>query len=288
VKVAVIGSAGQLGTEVCRAFGAFGHDVSPLSHADVDVTDLEIVRQTLRLDPPQAVVNCAAYVRVDDAEGDAESAFQVNAIGALNVARVGAELNALCMYISTDYVFDGEKTVPYTEGDIPRPINVYGASKLAGEYLVRQGCAKSMIVRVASLFGKSGARAKGGNFIETILSKARRGEALRVVNDIQISPTYCPDVAAAIVDLAQRGTLGIIHVTNSGACTWYDLAKEVVVLCGLEVSLEAVANDAFPRRATRPRNSALDNTQITTLLGAPLPPWEDAVRRYLRCQGYIK
>jgi len=288
VRVAVIGAAGQLGTELCRAFRASGHEVAPLAHADIEVADADGVRQTLHRVSSQAVVNCAAYVRVDAAEDDAESAFQVNAIGALNVARACGELEVLCVYISTDYVFDGEKRAPYTEGDAPRPINVYGASKLAGEHLVRQACRKWSIVRVASLFGKSGARAKGGNFIDTILAKAKRGEALRVVNDTRISPTYCPDAAAAIVELTQRAHFGMIHVTNSGACTWYDLAKKVIVSCGLEVSVEPVASDSYPSRAARPRNSALDNKQITRVLGAPLPSWEDAVRRYLQSQEYVE
>ena len=288
VKVTVIGSGGQLGREVCRVLGASGHEVRPLTHADIEVTAADSVMQSLRCDPPQVVVNCAAYVRVDDAEDHAEPAFQVNAVGALNVARVCAELNARCVYISTDYVFDGEKILPYSETDAPRPLNVYGTSKLAGEHLVRQACPEYLIVRVASLFGQSGARAKGGNFIEAILAKAKRGEALRVINDIKISPTYCPDAAAAIVDLTQRGALGIIHATNSGVCTWYELAKKVLALCGLEVPIEACASSAYPSRAVRPRNSALDNARVTKLLGVPLPLWEDAVKRYLVCRKYIQ
>jgi dTDP-4-dehydrorhamnose reductase len=287
MKVAVIGSAGQLGAEVCQAFSAAGHDVLPLSHAEIEITDSGSVRKALRHDRTDAVVNCAAYVRVDEAEDDAESAFRVNALGALNVARICTEIDALCIYISTDYVFDGEKTEPYAEKDLPRPINVYGASKLAGEYLVRQACPKWMIVRVASLFGKSGARAKGGNFIETVLAQAKKGAPLRVVNDTRISPTYAVDAALAIVQLAQEATSGIVHVANSGFCTWYGLAKKVTELCRLEVTIEPVSTEAFPRRAARPRNSALDNTQVTTDLGTPLPQWEDSVRRYLQCQGYL-
>ena len=287
MRVAVIGSAGQLGTEVCQAFGAVGHDVSPLTHEEIEVTDPESVRKALRPDRPEAVVNCAAYVRVDDAEDAAESAFRVNALGALNVARICAELDALCVYISTDYVFDGEKTQPYTEEDFPRPINVYGSSKLAGEHLVRQACPKWMTVRVASLFGKSGSRAKSGNFIETILEQAKKAATLRVVNDTRISPTYAVDAAMAIVQLVQQANSGIVHVTNSGCCTWYGLAKKVTELCRLKVSIEPASSAAFPRRAARPRNSALDNTQVTAVLGASLPPWEDSVRRYLECQGYL-
>lgn len=287
MKVAVIGSAGQLGAEVCQAFGAAGHDVSSLSHAEIEVTDPESVRKVLRHDRTDTVVNCAAYVRVDEAEDDAESAFRVNAAGALNVARICNELAAHCIYISTDYVFGGERPQPYTENDSPRPVNVYGTSKLAGEYLVRQTCPSSTIVRVASLFGSSGARAKGGNFIETILAQAKKRVPLRVVSDTQISPTYAVDAALAIVQLAERATLGIIHVTNSGFCTWYGLAKKIIEICRFDVSIEPVPSDAFLRKAARPRNSALNNTRAEQVLGARFPDWEDALDRYLRCKGHI-
>lgn len=288
MKVAVVGSAGQLGTEVVQAFSAAGHDVSPLTHAEIEVTDRENVRKALLRNRPDTVVNCAAYVRVDEAEDDAECAVRVNALGALNVARICRELDALCIYVSTDYVFDGEKAEPYTEEDLPCPINVYGTSKLAGEHLVRQACPRWTIVRVASLFGSSGARAKGGNFVESILTQARTRSSLRVVNDTRISPTYALDAAAAIVRLAQKATSGIIHVTNSGFCTWYGLAKKVTELCRLEVSIEPVSSDAFPRRAARPRNSALSSTRAEEIVGAPLPAWEDALERYLRCKGYVR
>jgi len=290
VKIAVIGSAGQLGADVSRAFSDAEHLVIPLSHDSIEVTDQDSVRETLRYHRPETVVNCAAYVRVDQAEEDSETAFRVNALGALYVARVCAEINAFCIYISTDYVFDGEKAGPYTEDDTPRPINVYGASKLAGEYLVRQACPRSVIVRVASLFGKTGANGKGGNFIETILSKAKAGERLRVVNDACISPTYTCDAAAAIVRLLEQVSPSFVHVTNStsGVCTWYLLAKKAIELCCLNVSIEPVSSDAYSRRAARPRNSALDSRRAAKLIGHPLPDWEDALKRYLKEKGYLE
>ena len=287
MKVAVIGSAGQLGSEVCHAFATAGHDVSALSHTEIRVEDPNSVREALCAEPPEAVVNCAAYVQVDESEDHAELAFRVNAVGALNVARVCNELGARCVYVSTDYVFDGDRAEPYTEEDTPRPINVYGASKLAGEYLVRQGCPNWLIIRVASLFGKAGARAKGGNFIESVLAQTKKGASLRVVNDTRLSPTYAADAAAAIVPLAQAATARIVHVTNSGVCTWYELAKKVMEVCRLDVAIEPVPSDAFRRRAARPRNSALSNSLAAEIVGRALPAWEDAVRRYLECRGHI-
>ena len=289
VKVAVIGSAGQLGTDLCQAFSNAGHRVIPLSHANIEVTDQDSVKKSLWGHRPECVVNCAAYVQVDQAEDDVETAFRVNAFGALKVARVCAELEALCIYVSTDYVFDGEKVEPYTEEDIPRPLNVYGASKLAGEYLVQQACPNWMIVRVASLFGRTWARGKGGNFIETILAKARTGERLTVVSDTRISPTYTRDAAGAIVSLANDPAPSIVHVTNSvaGICSWYVLAKKAADLCRLDATIEPISADTYPMRAARPRNSALNGRRAAKLLGHPLPDWEDALNRYLNEKGYL-
>src|SRR5262245_5622036 len=198
-KVAIFGSTGQLGTDLVDVFKASGFfDVIPLTHEEADCRDADAVRKVVRHSSPQFVINCAAYVRVDDCEDHVHEAFKVNAIGALNIARACAEVDARCIYISTDYVFDGEKATPYVESDTPNPINVYGASKLAGEYLVRQSAPRWLIVRVSSLFGKSGARGKGGNFIETVVRKAKAGNQLHMINDITMSPTYARDAAVAL------------------------------------------------------------------------------------------
>jgi dTDP-4-dehydrorhamnose reductase len=254
----------------------------------MEVTDRDRVRATVRHHCPKAVVNCAAYVRVDQAEDEPEAAFRVNALGAFYVAEACAELNALCVYISTDYVFDGNKGEAYTEDDAPWPINVYGASKLAGEHLVRQACSQSLIVRVASLFGKVGCSGKGGtNFIETILAKAKSGECLRVMNNTRISPTYTRDAASVIVGLVEHGTTGIVHVANSGICTWYDLAKKAIELSHLNVRIEPVSSDPYPCRANRPRNSALDGRRAKKYSIHPLPSWEEALECYLEEKGYL-
>lgn len=283
-KIAIFGSTGQLGTdlvEVLRAENRF--DVTALRHEDADCADAHAVRKVLTSTHPQVVINAAAYVRVDDAEDRAEEAFRVNAVGALNVARACAEVDALCVYVSTDYVFDGAKETPYVESDTPNPINVYGASKLAGEILVRQAAPRWLIVRVASLFGKTGARGKGGNFIETILAKAKCGEPLRVVNDIQISPTYTRDVARALLSLMESERLGIVHLANSGPCTWYQFAEEILRLAHLHRQIEPVSSRDYPRRAPRPKNSALASESIPT----PLRPWQGALAAYLAEKGHI-
>jgi len=282
--VAIFGSTGQLGNdlvEVLRESGGF--DVIPFAHEDADCADLDAVRKVLLGARPQMVINSAAYVRVDDCEDHPEDAFRVNAIGAFNIARVCGEIGSLCVYLSTDYVFDGTKETPYVESDPTCPINVYGASKLAGEHLTRQAAPRWLIVRVASLFGKTGARGKGGNFIETIITKAKKGEPLEVVDDIRISPTYARDAAAAIARLLNHGVTGIVHAANRGSCTWYEFARTVLELCGLNYGLTAVPAAIYPTRARRPRYSALASDVLEC---AVLRPWQGAVQSYLSEKGH--
>jgi len=287
-RVVVVGSSGQLGhdlVEVLRAADRF--EVVALDHGQIECTDLASVRAALLPLKARAVINCAAFVRVDDCEAQAREAFAVNAIGALNIARAGAESGAKCVYISTDYVFDGGKDSPYLESDPAAPLNVYGTSKLAGEHLVRQAAPDWLIVRVASLFGKSGARGKGGNFIETILAKARQGEALKVVDDIFISPTYARDASRAIAQLIAADASGIVHAANSGSCTWFEFAKTALDLCQLTALLEAVPSAQFPTPARRAKNSALASARLQREFKIAMPHWRDALRAYLVEKGCL-
>ena len=280
MKVAVIGARGQLGSALCEAFRRRAVDCVELDHGRVEVTDPQSVLVALRDARPAAVVNTAAFHKVDACEEDPRRAFEVNALGALHVARACREAGARCVYVSTDYVFDGAKAEPYLEEDLPNPLNVYGASKLAGEHLVVQTCPDALVVRVASLFGGLGSRGKGTNFVLTVLERARRGEALRVVDDVRMSPTYAEDAAAAIVELVAAGASGVFHVVSKGACSWYELAVRVLELAGLRVPVHPVPQEAYPARARRPRNSALSTAKLEAR-GLRLPPWEDAVQRYL-------
>ena len=285
-RVVVFGCTGQLGTdlvEVLRQENRF--EVIGLRHEEAECADAAAVRKALIASRPQSVINAAAYVRVDDAEDHADEAFRVNAIGALNIARVCAEIGALCVYLSTDYVFDGMKQSPYVESDLPNPINVYGASKFAGEILVRQAALHWLIVRVSSLFGKTGARGKGGNFVETILGKAKRGEPLKVVNDIRISPTYTRDASHALASLIDAQVNRIIHLTNDGTCTWYEFAEKAIELTGLETSLiQPVSSNEYRARASRPVNSALTTERSLVRLRF----WKDALESYLIEKGHVR
>ncbi|MDR7536139.1 MAG: dTDP-4-dehydrorhamnose reductase [Armatimonadota bacterium] len=256
----------------------------PLDHEAVECTDPASVDAALARSAPDVVVNCAAFVRVDECEDRPDEALRVNALGALYVARAAASLDARCVYISSDYVFDGRRPPPaaYAETDAPAPVNVYGASKLAGEHLVAQTCPDALIVRTASLFGGRGARGKGGNFVTAILTRARAGEPLRVVDDVWMTPTYAPDAAWALVRLLAGGATGIVHVANAGACTWYTFARHALALAGVDAAVEPVPAATYPMRARRPTNSALDTARAAGLLGGPLRTWEDALAEYVR------
>jgi dTDP-4-dehydrorhamnose reductase len=284
VKVAVVGAEGQLGTDFVRIFTERGHEVSPLSHKQIDVTEPIVLSEVISEIRPEAVLNCAAFHRVDDCEDRPAEAFAVNAMGALNVARASEEVGAVGIFISSDYVFDGFKQQAYVEADRVHPLNVYGASKVAGELLVEQTCARWMVIRVASLFGVAGASGKGGNFVETILAKAKSGSPLTVVDDIRMSPTYTLDVAEGVESLFTQQAWGLHHLTNAGSVSWYGFASKILELTGVEANLEATLSSDRPTRARRPANSALSTSNPGS---DSLREWEDALKSYLSEKDHI-
>ena len=285
LKVALIGANGQLGSDINSHFSQCDHyQLTALTRSDIDIRRADIVDQVLTHQKFDVVINSAAYVRVDDCEQEVDTAFNVNAIGALNVARTCRDIGALCVYISTDYVFHGDHPHPYTETDIPNPINIYGTSKLTGEYLVQQTTARSLILRISSVFGKAGASGKGGNFVETMIKKAKAGDPLKVVNDIFMSPTYTYDAARLIDALLQEGTTGIIHGANSGSCSWHEFASQVLSLAQIHHPIESIPASAFPTKATRPMNSALVSDCLTDITTFKIRPWQEALAAYIQAR----
>lgn len=278
MRVALIGSRGQLGTDLVRSRPE-GIELIALTSQDIDITDRDLVHRVLADLKPTAVINSAAYVRVDDAEDDAETAFRVNASGVKNIAEACDSLKALLVQMSTDYVFDGRKTqTPYTEKDIPNPINVYGVSKLAGEFFAANYCAKHYVVRSASLYGKAGARGKGGNFVYAILRKAIKGEPIRVVSDVVMSPTCTLDLALALWNLVRSGRpFGLYHIAAAGFCSWYAFAREILDLSNLRAELVPVSQAEYSSRAKRPPWSP-----ISTVRDVHLPAWQQELRGFLR------
>lgn len=287
MKVAIIGANGQLGTDLVEVFGGDpSFEVVPLTHADLDVTipDTLAILKELK---PDVIINTAASHKVDDLEIYPGKAFQVNAVGALNVARVTEEIGAINVYISTDYVFDGTKGEPYTEEDVPNPINVYGVSKYAGEIFTMNYSRKHYIIRVASLYGKAGASGKGGNFVEFMVQKAKNGEEIRVVDDMFMSPTYTKDVARTLKKfLKLKPEFGVYHMVNEGFCSWYEFTKAIFEILGWDVEVKPIKSSELKRLAKRPLFSALQNKKLEEI-GLRMRPWREALEEYLGEKKYI-
>ncbi|WP_297503077.1 dTDP-4-dehydrorhamnose reductase [Thermococcus sp.] len=281
MRVVIVGANGQLGTDLVKVFGEDPYfEVVPLTHRDLDVAVPKTLNVLKEL-KPDVIINTAAYVRVDDAELYPEKASAVNAIGALNVARVAEEIGAINVYISTDYVFDGEKGEPYAEDDVPNPINVYGTSKYMGEILTRNYSRKHYIIRVASLYGKAGASGKGGNFVEWVIEKAKLGKELKIVNDQFMSPTYTMDVARTLKEfLKSKPEFGVYHMVNEGYCSWYEFTRAIFEILGWDVEVKPIKSSELNRLARRPRFSALENAGLHGL-SLRMPGWKEGLKEYL-------
>jgi dTDP-4-dehydrorhamnose reductase len=289
MRVLVNGANGQLGTDLCKALQQL--EVIPLTHKDIEIADMDSVKQALNKYKPDIIINTAAYVRVDDCEIEQDKAFLINALGARNVAVVVQELGAKLVHLSTDYVFGGEaqpRTTPYTEFDTPIPLSVYGKSKLAGENFVRHLCQKHFIIRSSGLFGVAGASGKGGNFVEIMLRLARERSELRVVNDQVFSPTYTKDLAQKIAQLITTEYYGIFHITNRGSCSWYEFAKEILKLANLKTRVIPITSNEYPQKARRPRFSVLDNYHLRLLGMDDMRTWQEALRNYMISKGHVK
>ncbi|HXG51075.1 MAG TPA: dTDP-4-dehydrorhamnose reductase [candidate division Zixibacteria bacterium] len=279
MRVVVIGAKGQLGSDLVKVLS--GQVVGALKQSDLDIRDAARVREVLSRLKPDAVVNTAAFNRVDDCEDDPATAFSVNAYGPRNLARVCAEVNCVLMHISTDYVFGGEKRSPYTEDDSPNPLSVYGTSKLAGEYFVRNACPRHFVVRTSGLYGVAGSRGKGGNFVETMIRLAREGKPVRVVDDQVLTPTYTKDLAEKLEQLLRTDRYGLYHITNSGQCSWYEFAAKIFALTNLRPDFASTTSEAFGSKARRPAYSVLESERLRRAGFRPLNSWEEALGNYL-------
>ena len=285
MKIAVIGSTGQLGTDLIKTLEN-GHDVIGLAHKDIEITDHESCL-ILKEHRPDIIINTAAFHKTDRCEEEPLKTFSVNTIGARNVTMISKEMGATAVFISTDYVFDGSKNKPYTEDDTPAPINTYGISKLAGEYYTRQN-PKHYIARIASVFGAAGASGKGGNFVETMITKAKKDEPITVVDDMWMSPTYTKDAASILKKIIElQLPYGTYHATNSGYCSWYQFAEGIFQITGLNPVLTPIKTEQLNVKAERPRFSALRNTQLSQY-NIETREWKEALYAYLVEKGHIR
>lgn len=283
MRLVLTGAAGMLGQDVLRAARAAGHDAVALSRAELDVTDYAGVEQAIAAAAPDLVINCAAWTDVDGAESEVESALAVNGRAAGNVARAAAASGAWTIHISSDYVFDGTKREPYVESDTARPLSSYGRSKLAGELEVAlEAPLRHTIVRSSWLFG-----AAGPCFPATILRLASEREELTVVDDQVGSPTFTGHLAEALMDLAADTLpVGLVHLAGTGACSWYELARELIDTRGLPCEILRGRTEDLGRPAPRPSYSVLGTERGNEL--PELPGWREGVSEYLAVEVSAK
>lgn len=282
MKIAVIGSNGQLGNDLLAAFQAKGDEVVGLVHADLEISDLQSVSRVLESVGPEVIVNTAAMHHVENCEKEPEKAFAVNAIGPRNLAIVARDLGAVLMQVSTDYVFDGAKGSPYIEEDNPLPLNVYGITKLAGEHFVRVTTDKHFVIRTSGLYGKSPCRAKGGlNFIELMLKLAKERGEVKVVDSEWVSPTSTAELAQQIVQLSRSDSYGLYHATAEGSCSWHEFAQEIFAITETPVRLNIAGPNEFPAKVARPKYSVLENRALKGRGLNAFNPWQTGLRNYL-------
>ena len=277
MRVLVTGVKGQLGHDVMNELAKRGYEGIGVDVEEMDITDREAVERVKREVHPDKVVHCAAWTAVDDAEDKEELCRKVNALGTENIARMCRKLSAPMIYLSTDYVFDGEGTRPWEPDDERHPLNVYGQTKYEGELAVEKYLDAYFIVRIAWVFGVN-----GKNFIKTMLRLSETHDTLTVVDDQVGSPTYTYDLARLLVDMLETEKYGRYHATNEGLCSWYEFAKEIFRQAGREVKVLPVSSEEYPAKAKRPHNSRMNKEKLKEMGFTPLPSWEDALSRYLK------
>ena len=276
MRVLVTGVKGQLGYDVMNELAGRGHEGIGVDIQEMDITDAASVEKVITEAAPDAVIHCAAYTAVDAAEDNVDLCRRVNAGGTENIARVCKALNCKMMYISTDYVFNGQGTRPWEPDDKREPLNVYGQTKYEGELAV-ETLEKFFLVRIAWVFGVN-----GKNFIKTMLNLGKTRDHLTIVADQIGSPTYTYDLARLLVDMIETDKYGRYHATNEGLCSWYEFACEIFKQAGMNVTVSPVTSDQYPAKAKRPMNSRMDKSKLDEMGFKRLPSWQDALGRYLK------
>lgn len=287
-KVLLLGSGGQLGTAIKKIFAAGDIAVTPFTRAEFDADRDGPAERLTDLADYDYLVNCIAFHKVDRCEDDFKQSFKINGQLVLALSHLCRASDVCLVHISTDYVFDGSKKQPYREDDLPSPLNVYGASKLAGETFVRAHCPKHFVLRISSLFGDKPQRVAEVNFVEKMIQAARENRPLKVIDNQIMSPTYTEDVAGAIMTIIESGSedYGLYHACNSGDCSWYDYARTIFRLTGLTNELTPISYSEYHSRARRPQYCSMDNAKLANI--HRMRPWTEALEDYLKQKGYLK
>jgi dTDP-4-dehydrorhamnose reductase len=281
MKLVVIGANGQLGTDLLEVLSK-EHDVVGLNHTDIEITEIDSVKNALSAIKPAIVLNTAAYHIVPEAEKFPAKAFQINGIGTMNLAKVCQDLDTRLVHYSTDYVFDGKKQKPYTEDDCPNPLSVYANTKLSGEYFALNYCDRSYVIRVSGIYGKIPCRAKGGNFITTMIKLANEKPEVRVVNDEILTPTPTYHIAKNTAALIGKDAFGLYHMSCEGEVSWYEFAKVIWETLQLKTPLYPASVKDFPLVVKRPFYSVLENKNLNKLGINEMPEWKEALIQFLK------
>lgn len=280
MKIAILGANGQLAFDLKRALSS--HDLVLLTRADFDVTDAEAMRQSLSAAQPDVIINTTAFHQVDVCESRPGDAFEVNAVAVFHMAGIAADLDATLVHISTDYVFDGESREPYREDSPTGPVSAYANSKVAGEFFVRAIPPKHFVIRTCGLYGVAGSAGKGGNFVETMIRKARAGDDIRVVSDQIVGPTPTTDLALQIGTLLETDQYGLFHASSQGSCSWYEFASAIFELTGIQAKLEPTTKEFHQTAARRPAYSVMENARLKALGLDRMPHWRKGLEGYLK------
>ncbi len=285
-SISIIGSNGQLGSDLVKTFLSAEWNVVPMTHSEISVENYDSVKKSLCGLRTDWIINTAATHKVDECEKNSQKAWEINVEGAKNVAKAASQLGMRTVYISSDYVFSGDKGSAYNEKDHVSPINAYGHSKAGGEAVTLAASEDNLVVRISSVFGAAGSSGKGGNFVESIIKKAKSGDPFKVVDDILMSPTYTIDASIKILELLSQDKSGIYNASNAGFTSWYGFACEILtqtkldaLITGSETNLESVPK--------RPKNSSLDISKVEALL-TKSPTWSQGLNCYLLQKGHIK
>ncbi len=280
MRVLVTGAKGQLGTDVMAELKSNNIEAVGIDREELDIVDAKACEEFFdkanaekRID---AVIHCAAYTAVDKAEDEQELSYNINALGTKNIATACKKFDMKLMYISTDYVFNGQGERPWEPDDERQPLNVYGKTKYEGELFVEEIAKKYFIVRIAWVFGIA-----GNNFIKTMLKLAKERDSLTVVDDQIGSPTYTADLSKLLVSMIQTDKYGRYHATNEGYCSWYEFAKEIFKVAKVTINVAPVDSSAYPAKAKRPANSRMEKKKLDKMGFKRLPSWQDATRRYI-------
>ncbi|MEN0644945.1 dTDP-4-dehydrorhamnose reductase [Alkalicoccobacillus gibsonii] len=275
-KVLITGAGGQLGTDLVKFYQETDYEVFGLTRQELDITNQDMVRKVFEEIQPDLIVHSAAYTAVDKAESDIDNAFLVNAIGTRNIAVEANRYDTKIVYVSTDYVFNGEATEPINEFSPVSPLGVYGKSKLAGEQYIQNLSNKFFIVRTSWVYG-----AHGNNFVKTMLRLGQERDEIGVVADQIGCPTYTVDLAKTIIELGETEKYGVYHVSNSGSCSWYEFAKAIFEIKCVNVKVNSLTSEEFPTDAKRPKYSQFEHLSLRLNYFTPLRTWNEALKDFL-------